>query len=66
MGYDSPDQEEPRVDPEDQAGVKKENYDPDDPSSKKRDQDNENKSARRSRDKSKSTPKRGDQKSNPR
>lgn len=66
MGYDSPDQDEPRVDPEDQAGVKKENYDPDDPAKKKKDQDNENKSARRSRDKSKSTPKRGDQKSNPR
>lgn len=66
MGYDSPDQDEPRVDPEDQAGVKKENYDPDDPSKKKKDQDNENKSARRTRDKSKSTPKRQDQKSNPR
>jgi hypothetical protein len=66
MGYDSPDQAEPRVDPEDQAGVKKENYNPDDPAKKKKDQDNENKSARRTRDKSNPTPKRGDQKSNPR
>ena len=66
MGYDSPDQDEPRVDPEDQAGVKPNNYDPEDPSKKRKDQDNENKSARRSRDKSKTTPKRGDQKSNPR
>ena len=66
MGYDSPDQAEPRVDPEDQAGVKDNNYNPDDPGKKKKDQDNENKSARRSRDKSKTTPKRGDQKSNPR
>lgn len=67
MGYDSPDQAEPRVDPEDQAGVKDNtNYDPDDPAKKKKDQDNENKSARRTRDKAKTTPKRGDQKTNPR
>lgn len=67
MGYDSPDQDKPRVDPEDQAGVKKEgNYNPDDPAKKKKDQDNENKSARRTRDKSNTNPKRGDQKTNPR
>ena len=41
-------------------------YNPDDPAKKKKDQDNENKSARRTRDKSNPTPKRGDQKSNPR
>ena len=66
MGYDSPDQDEPRVDPEDQAGVKKDNYNPDDPAKKKKDQDNENKSARRTRDKANTSPKRGDQKTNPR
>jgi len=67
MGYDSPDQDKPRVDPEDQAGVKKDgNYSPDDPAKKKKDQDNENKSARRTRDKSNPNPKRGDQKTNPR
>jgi hypothetical protein len=66
MGYDSPDQNEPRVDPEDQAGVKKDNYNPDDPAKKKKDQDNENKSARRTRDKANTSPKRGDQKTNPR
>ena len=67
MGYDSPDQDKPRVDPEDQSGVKKEgNYNPDDPAKKKKDQDNENKSARRTRDKSNTNPKRGDQKTNPR
>lgn len=66
MGYDSPDQAEPRVDPEDQAGVKDNNYEGGTPEKKRKDQDNENKSARRSRDKAKTTPKRQDQKSSPR
>lgn len=55
MGYDTPDQEEPRVPIDQQAGNGKQLIDEDD------DKNTKNKSARRQRDKSKVNPKRGDQ-----
>ena len=54
MGYDTPDQDEPRVPIDQQAGTKQV-IDEDS------DKDTKNKSARRQRDKSKINPKRGDQ-----
>ena len=61
MGYDSPDQEEPRVSLEDQAGV----GDPQEATKKKQRQDDKNQSARRSRTKTNPNPARGDQNSKP-
>lgn len=61
MGYDSPDQEEPRISLEDQAGV----GDPQEATKKKQRQDDKNQSARRSRTKTNHNPARGDQNSKP-
>lgn len=61
MGYDSPDQEEPRISLEDQAGV----GDPQEATKKKQRQDDKNQSARRSRTKTNPNPARGDQNSKP-
>lgn len=58
MGYDSPDQDEPRVSLEDQFSK---NTDPQEGTKKKQRQDDKNQSARRSRDKNNPTPSRGDQ-----
>lgn len=60
MGYDSPDQDEPRVSLEDQF-VKGGNPDPQEGTKKKQRQDDKNQSARRSRDKNNPAPSRGDQ-----
>lgn len=64
MGYDSPDENEPRVSLEDQLG--KGNSDPQEGTKKKQRQDDKNQSARRSRDKTNSSPSRGDQNTKPR
>lgn len=61
MGYDSPDQDEPRVSLEDQAGV----GDPQEATKKKQRQSDKNQSARRSRAKTNPNPARGDQNSKP-
>lgn len=61
MGYDSPDQEEPRLSLEDQNGV----GDPQEMTKKKQRQGDKNQSARRSRAKSNPSPSRGDQNSKP-
>lgn len=61
MGYDSPDQEEPRISLEDQAGV----GDPQEATKKKQRQGDKNQSARRSRAKTNPNPARGDQNSKP-
>ena len=58
MGYDSPDQDEPRVSLEDQFGK---NTDPQEGTKKKQRQEDKNQSARRTRDKSNPSPSRGDQ-----
>lgn len=58
MGYDAPDQDEPRLSLEDQNGV---NNDPQEATKKKQRQSDKNQSARRSRDKNNPSPKRGDQ-----
>lgn len=57
MGYDSPDEKEPRVPLEDQDG----NTDPQEGTKKKQRQADKNQSARRSRDKTNPAPSRGDQ-----
>ena len=57
MGYDSPDEKEPRVPLEDQDG----NTDPQEGTKKKQRQADKNQSARRSRDKTNPSPSRGDQ-----
>lgn len=57
MGYDSPDQSEPRLSLEDQNGV---NNDPQEANKKKQRQDDKNQSARRSRAKTNPNPPRGD------
>lgn len=62
MGYDSPDEKEPRVSLEDQFG----NSDPQEGTKKKQRQDDKNQSARRSRDKNNPAPSRGDQNTKPR
>lgn len=62
MGYDSPDQEEPRLSLEDQNGV---NNDPQEGTKKKQRQDDKNQSARRSRTKSNPNPSRGDNNTKP-
>lgn len=59
MGYDSPDENEPRVSLEDQFA--KGNSDPQEGIKKKQRQDDKNQSARRSRDKTNPAPSRGDQ-----
>ena len=59
MGYDSPDQEGPRVPLEDQYGSG--NTDPQEGTKKKQRQEDKNQSARRTRDKSNPSPSRGDQ-----
>ena len=59
MGYDSPDEDEPRVSLEDQFA--KGNSDPQEGIKKKQRQDDKNQSARRSRDKTNPAPSRGDQ-----
>ena len=59
MGYDSPDENEPRVSLEDQFA--KGNSDPQEGTKKKQRQDDKNQSARRSRDKTNPAPSRGDQ-----
>ena len=56
MGYDSPDQDEPRVPLEDS-----DNSDPQEATKKKQRQDDKNQSNRRSRDKNNPVPKRKDQ-----
>lgn len=61
MGYDSPDQDEPRLSLEDQNGV----GDPQEVTKKKQRQDDKNQSARRSRTKTNPNPARGDQNSKP-
>ena len=61
MGYDSPDQDEPRLSLEDQNGV----GDPQEVTKKKQRQDDKNQSARRSRTKTNPNPSRGDQNSKP-
>ena len=61
MGYDSPDQDEPRLSLEDQNGV----GDPQEVTKKKQRQDDKNQSARRSRAKTNPNPSRGDQNSKP-
>lgn len=63
MGYDAPDQDEPRLSLEDQNGV---NTDPQEGTKKKQRQSDKNQSARRSRDKNNPSPKRGDQNTKPR
>lgn len=60
MGYDSPDENEPRVSLEDQF-AKGGNSDPQEGTKKKQRQDDKNQSARRSRDKTNPAPSRGDQ-----
>lgn len=60
MGYDSPDESEPRVSLEDQY-AKGGNMDPQEGTKKKQRQDDKNQSARRSRDKNNPSPSRGDQ-----
>ncbi len=64
MGYDSPDEKEPRVSLEDQFS--KGNSDPQEGIKKKQRQDDKNQSARRSRDKTNPSPSRGDQNTKPR
>lgn len=59
MGYDSPDQESPRVSLEDQYGSG--NTDPQEGTKKKQRQEDKNQSARRTRDKNNPSPSRGDQ-----
>lgn len=61
MGYDAPDEDEPRVDL-DGTG----NSDPQEGTKKKQRQDDKNQSARRTRDKANPNPSRGDQKTKPR
>ena len=61
MGYDSPDQDEPRISLEDQNGV----GDPQEATKKKQRQSDKNQSARRSRTKTNPNPSRGDQNSKP-
>lgn len=63
MGYDSPDQDEPRLSLEDQNGV---NTDPQEGTKKKQRQDDKNQSARRSRDKANTSGRRNDQNTKPR
>lgn len=63
MGYDSPDEDEPRLSLEDQNGV---NNDPQEATKKKQRQSDKNQSARRSRDKGSSSGRRNDQNSKPR
>ena len=60
MGYDSPDEDEPRVSLEDQF-AKGGNLDPQEGTKKKQRQADKNQSARRSRDKTNPAPSRGDQ-----
>ena len=60
MGYDSPDEDEPRVSLEDQF-AKGGNSDPQEGTKKKQRQNDKNQSARRSRDKINPAPSRGDQ-----
>lgn len=60
MGYDSADEDEPRVPLEDQYS-KGGNQDPQEGTKKKQRQDDKNQSARRTRDKSNPSPTRGDQ-----
>lgn len=62
MGYDSPDQDEPRLSLEDQNGV---NNDPQEMVKKKQRQGDKNQSARRSRTKTNPSPSRGDSSSKP-
>lgn len=62
MGYNSPDQDEPRVPLEEQAGI----GDPQEATKKKQRQSDKNQSARRTRDKSNPNPSRGDQNTKPR
>ena len=57
MGYDSPDQSEPRVSLEAPGA----NSDPQEATKKKQRQDDKNQSARRTRDKNNPSPTRGDQ-----
>ena len=64
MGYDSPDEMEPRVPLEQQQGGG--NTDPQEATKKKQRQADKNQSARRSRDKGSSSPTRGDQNTKPR
>ena len=64
MGYDAPDQDEPRLSLEDQNGVN--NGDPQEGTKKKQRQADKNQSARRTRDKNNPSPKRQDQNSKPR
>lgn len=64
MGYDSPDEDEPRVSLEDQFS--KGGGDPQEMTKKKQRQDDKNQSARRSRDKTNPAPSRGDQNTKPR
>lgn len=64
MGYDSPDENEPRVSLEDQFN--KGNTDPQEGTKKKQRQDDKSQSARRSRDKTNPSPSRGDQNTKPR
>lgn len=63
MGYDAPDQDEPRLSLEDQNGV---NNDPQEATKKKQRQSDKNQSARRSRDKGSTSGRRNDQNSKPR
>ena len=63
MGYDSPDEDEPRLSLEDQNGV---NNDPQEATKKKQRQSDKNQSARRSRDKGSTSGRRNDQNSKPR
>lgn len=63
MGYDSPDQDEPRLSLEDQNGV---NNDPQEATKKKQRQADKNQTARRTRDKNNPSPKRQDQNTKPR
>ena len=65
MGYDSPDEDEPRVSLEDQF-AKGGNLDPQEGTKKKQRQNDKNQSARRSRDKINPAPSRGDQNTKPR
>jgi hypothetical protein len=62
MGYDAPDEDEPRISLEDQNGV---NNDPQEVTKKKQRQDDKNQSARRSRAKTNPNPSRGDNNSKP-
>lgn len=63
MGYDAPDQDEPRLSLEDQNGV---NNDPQEGTKKKQRQSDKNQSARRSRDKGSSSGRRHDTDTKPR